>query len=159
MQIAKQRLYLNADKTALVEVGHAKAATLYCTPGDAIPDSAVERFGLVDGKLKKAKSGSDQKENKPSPNKEKKGGSDKEQKPGGGKGGPSKPPELTDIGGIGAATAKKLADQGVGTVEAFASLTDELAAKLTGMPPAFDFAAAIAAAKALLPPAAPTDAQ
>ena len=129
MQIAKQRLYLNADKTALVEVGHAKAATLYCTPGDAIPD------------------------------KEKKGGSDKEQKPGGGKGDPPKPPALTDIGGIGAATAKKLADQGVGTVEAFASLTDELAAKLTGMPPAFDFAAAIAAAKALLPPAAPTDAQ
>ena len=159
MQIAKQRLYLNADKTALVEAGHEEAATLYCTPGDMIPDSAAERFGLVDGKLKKAKSGSDQKENKPSPNKEKKGGSDKEQKSGDAKGGPPKPPELTDIGGIGPATAKKLAEQGVGTVEAFASLTDELTAKLTGMPPAFDFAAAIAAAKALLPPAAPADAR
>lgn len=51
MMKAKQRLYLTASKTALVAQGDRRAATLYCTPGDEIPDSAAERFGLVDGAL------------------------------------------------------------------------------------------------------------
>jgi hypothetical protein len=55
--ICAQRLYLTADKSALVGDGDARAATLYATPGDEIPASAAEEFGLVDGKLpvKKAK--------------------------------------------------------------------------------------------------------
>ena len=52
MQIAQQRLYLNADKTGLVPHGHKDVAFLYAGVGDEIPDSAAKRFGLVDGKLK-----------------------------------------------------------------------------------------------------------
>lgn len=52
--IAKQRLYLTADKSAVVREGDEAAATLYATPGDEIPDSAAEKFGLVDGGLPKS---------------------------------------------------------------------------------------------------------
>ena len=48
---AQQRLYLTADKAKLVPEGDEDAATLYASPGDEIPDSAAERFGLVDGAL------------------------------------------------------------------------------------------------------------
>lgn len=48
---AQHRLYLTADKKRLVPEGHADAATLYASPGDEIPDSAAELFGLVDGAL------------------------------------------------------------------------------------------------------------
>ena len=48
---AKQRLYFNAAKDALVPEGHEDAASLYANTGDEIPDSAAERFGLVDGDL------------------------------------------------------------------------------------------------------------
>lgn len=50
---AKQRLYLTADRQALVTEGDDRAATLYCNVGDEIPDSAAELFGLVDGGLPK----------------------------------------------------------------------------------------------------------
>lgn len=50
-QICAERLYLTADKSALVGEGDARAATLYAVPGDEIPASAAEQFGLVDGKL------------------------------------------------------------------------------------------------------------
>jgi hypothetical protein len=33
-----QRLYLTADRKALVPHGHKKAATLYAIPGDEIPE-------------------------------------------------------------------------------------------------------------------------
>jgi hypothetical protein len=51
MMKAKVRLYLTASKTALVHEGDPQAATLYAAPGDVIPDTAAERFGLVDGTL------------------------------------------------------------------------------------------------------------
>ncbi|MFZ5749095.1 MAG: hypothetical protein ACOY45_15730 [Pseudomonadota bacterium] len=49
---AMERLYLTADRRALVRQGDPAAATLYAVPGDTIPDSAAERFGLVDGTIK-----------------------------------------------------------------------------------------------------------
>lgn len=55
--IAAQKLFLTADKAELVPEGDARARFLYAVPGDEIPASAAEKFGLVDGKLpaKKAK--------------------------------------------------------------------------------------------------------
>jgi hypothetical protein len=53
--IAKARLFLNADKTKLVRENTEEAAFLYASPGDEIPESAAEMFGLVDGDLPKAK--------------------------------------------------------------------------------------------------------
>lgn len=50
-QICAQRLYLTADKSTLVAEGDERAATLYATPGDEIPASAAETFGLIDGAL------------------------------------------------------------------------------------------------------------
>lgn len=52
---AKERLYLTADKSRLVRHGDPKAAFLYASLGDEIPQSAADKFGLVDGKLKPAK--------------------------------------------------------------------------------------------------------
>ncbi|ALJ14261.1 hypothetical protein [Sphingopyxis macrogoltabida] len=49
--IAKERLLLTADKSRLVADGDPEGATLYCTPGTEIPDSAAKLFGLVDGRL------------------------------------------------------------------------------------------------------------
>lgn len=49
--IAAQRLYLTADKSALVGEGDERAAFLYASPGDEIPPEAAEKFGLVDGAL------------------------------------------------------------------------------------------------------------
>jgi hypothetical protein len=49
--IAAERLYLTAERDALVREGDPDGAFLYAAPGDEIPDSAVERFGLVDGRL------------------------------------------------------------------------------------------------------------
>lgn len=51
MMRAKERLYLTADKEALVRAGDDAAAFLYVNIGDEIPDSAAEMFGLVDGAL------------------------------------------------------------------------------------------------------------
>ena len=47
-----QRLYLTADRKRVVGDGDKKAATLYAVPGDEIPQSAADAFGLVDGHLK-----------------------------------------------------------------------------------------------------------
>lgn len=49
--IAKARLYLTASGAALVAAGHPDAAYLYAAPGDEIPESAAEKFGLVDGDI------------------------------------------------------------------------------------------------------------
>lgn len=55
--IAAQRLFLTADKDALVAEGDERAAFLYATEGDEIPAEMAAKFGLVDGALpaKKAK--------------------------------------------------------------------------------------------------------
>ncbi len=55
MMRARERLYLTADKSRVVAYGDPKAAFLYAAEGDEIPDSAVEKFGLVDGGLKPKK--------------------------------------------------------------------------------------------------------
>jgi hypothetical protein len=47
-----QRLYLTADRKKVVGDGDKKAASLYAVPGDEIPQSAHDAFGLVDGHLK-----------------------------------------------------------------------------------------------------------
>lgn len=99
--LCTQRLYLTADRKTLVAVGNKKGDTLYAVPGDTIPDSAAERFGLVDGHLKgfdpaaasrpvetKPKAdtsvafGEGAKETAPADDKEAGAGSDKEQKAG-----------------------------------------------------------------------------
>lgn len=49
--ICAQRLFLTADKAELVGESDARAAFLFASPGDEIPASAAERFGLVDGAL------------------------------------------------------------------------------------------------------------
>jgi hypothetical protein len=49
--IARQRLFLNADKTKLVGEGDTEGAFLYVAPGDEIPEDAHDLFGLEDGAL------------------------------------------------------------------------------------------------------------
>lgn len=51
--LAQMRLFLTADVAAAILVAESdpRAASLYAAVGDEIPDSAAERFGLVDGKL------------------------------------------------------------------------------------------------------------
>lgn len=49
---AQERIYLTADKTMAVAAGDKRAAFLYATPGDEIPQSAADVLGIVDGKVK-----------------------------------------------------------------------------------------------------------
>lgn len=147
MMFAKVRLYLTAAKDALVSEGDPKGAFLYCAPGDEIPDSAAEKFGLVDGDLPDAGG----KERKPRENKERKGGGDK-----GGQGGGAKtddPKQLTSIKGIGEATAAKLVAAGVVDVAALAAVDPATPPAIEGLPPAFDWAAVVALAKEAQPAA------
>lgn len=159
MQIATQRLYLTADNKRLVAEGNGKAATLYATPGDQIPDSAADRFGLVNGALPGAKGAGDgggAKERKPGEDKERKPGEDKGGQGGGQK--DAKAPALTDIRGIGAATAKKLVAAGVADVAALAALDPAAPPAIEGLPPVFDWAAIVELAKTANAPAEPVQA-
>jgi hypothetical protein len=58
---AKEHLYFTAERDRLVGEGDPAAAFLYAAQGDEIPDSAAERFGLDDGRLKRRKGGEDKK--------------------------------------------------------------------------------------------------
>ena len=49
--IAAQRLWLTADKEAVVADGDERAASLYAAEGDEIPAEMAEKFGLIDGAL------------------------------------------------------------------------------------------------------------
>lgn len=51
LMVAAMRLCLTADKDELVAEDDPRAAFLYAAVGDQIPQSAVDKFGLVDGKL------------------------------------------------------------------------------------------------------------
>jgi predicted flap endonuclease-1-like 5' DNA nuclease len=106
MQTAQERLYLTADKSRLVRDGDKAAAFLYAAPGDEIPDSAVQRFGLVGGRLPDGKG-------KPATE-------DKERKPGSTKG-----DDLTQIKGVGKATAAALAAAGITSFAALAAVDPE----------------------------------
>ncbi|MDZ4307555.1 helix-hairpin-helix domain-containing protein [Allopontixanthobacter sp.] len=147
--ICAERLYLTKDRMKLVGHGDKAAAFLYATPGDEIPESAVERFKLKDGGVSGPKAG--QKEKAPPPNKEKKGGEDK----GGGKpadkdkSAPQKPAALTDISGIGPATAKALVAAGIADVAALSQIDPASPPAIDKLPPAFDWAAIVGAAGVL----------
>lgn len=85
---AKERLFFTADRKRVVAEGDQKAAFLYAAPGDEIPESAAEKFGLVDGRLKgrkpaadKSKAPDNDKSGKPDGDKSKKPGADKSGKP------------------------------------------------------------------------------
>lgn len=145
--LAKARLYLTADRQALVMEGDADAAYLYVAPGDEIPDSAAARFGLIDGDLP------DQggKERRDGEDKERRGGQDKERRDGQDKRGDA----LTStIRGIGPATAKLLAGAGIANVAALAAIDPAAPPTVAGgLPPAFDWAEVVAVAKAAIEPA------
>ena len=51
LMTAAMRMCLTADRERLVPAGSEEAAFLYASVGDDIPESAVERFGLVHGCL------------------------------------------------------------------------------------------------------------
>lgn len=46
---AKKRLYLNADRTKLVEEGSPDAAFLLAAEGAEVPDAEAKRYGLTGG--------------------------------------------------------------------------------------------------------------
>ncbi|WP_339745589.1 hypothetical protein [uncultured Maricaulis sp.] len=118
---ATQRLFLTATKLALVAEGDPLAAFLYAAPGDDIPDSAVDRFGLVDGGLPK-KGG---KSAPPSPNKEKRPDEDKSAGSDGDKSGGTTTDDLTVLKGVGAATATALAAAGLDSIGKLALIDPE----------------------------------
>lgn len=119
----KQRLYLvSATASAaafLVAEGDKRGETLYASPGDEIPASAVAMFGLEDGRLPDATADHV----------------------------PDRAPLLTDIPGIGAATAKHLIAGGVVDVAALAALDPIAPPPIEGINAGFAWPDAIAAAK------------
>lgn len=74
-----ERLYLTKGRDRVVGEGDKRAAFLYATPGDEIPASAAEKFGLKDGGLPetKAKPAAADKEKAPPANKGGKAPADK----------------------------------------------------------------------------------
>lgn len=48
---AEERIWLTADRKAVVSEGHPKAAFLWAAEGDEIPEADAERFGLRDGRI------------------------------------------------------------------------------------------------------------
>lgn len=139
---AKQRLYLTADRSKLVAEGDKRAAFLYCTLGDEIPQSAADKFGLVDGALQGS-----EKAKPAGGNKEKKPGGGKDKKPGGDKG--DKPDDVTRIKGIGAASAKALAAVGIDGFAALAAVDPSKPPEVEGLGPNVAWEAWVAEAKAL----------
>ena len=49
--IAKERLYLTADRTAIVKEGDARAAFLLIAPGQDIPECVLGQYGLSSKEL------------------------------------------------------------------------------------------------------------
>ena len=143
-----QRLYLNADKSKLVAAGNRAAATLYASPGDEIPQSAAEKFGLVDGHLKGFDLAAGAKEDRGGQDKERKGGQDK-----GGGGAPPPPPpagdELAKLKGVGDKTGAALAKAGFATFAAIAAIDPASPPPVEGLPAVFKWADVVASAKEL----------
>ncbi|MBZ0164572.1 MAG: hypothetical protein K8H74_17900 [Notoacmeibacter sp.] len=115
---AQERLWLTADRKRLVPDGHSDAAFLYAAPGDEIPASAAEMFGLVDGNAPSKHAG---RASRDEDGKSRKDGEDKRRKDGEDKSfeTPASPApqdegdDLTAIKGIGPATAARLAEAGI----------------------------------------------
>jgi len=57
--IAAEKLWLTADRSALVNDGDERAAFLFCTPGKKISDEDAARLGVVDGRLSTREVGDD----------------------------------------------------------------------------------------------------
>jgi predicted flap endonuclease-1-like 5' DNA nuclease len=143
-----QRLYRTKDRKALVPAGHKNAATLYAVPGDEIPQSAADRFKLIDGALKGAK--------------EDKSGLDKEKKGGAGKGGGAgdsqgdgraapRQDNLADLRGVGEKTATALAAAGYTSFASIAAIDPASPPKVDGLPAVFKWAEVVADARAKAP--------
>jgi len=163
-QICAERLFLTEDKSELRREGEDGARFLYASVGDEIPASACERFGIEGGKLKgegKAKKVPANKErpapaNKSAPVPEGKVPQDRNHAGDPGSTNPAidagKDPEaaitdITDIAGIGPATAKALADAGIADVATLAAIDPANAPAIEGLASGFDWAEAVAAAK------------
>lgn len=103
--VATQALFHStAAPDTLVPEGHDEAGKIYAKPGDLIPQSAHDGFGLVDGALPAAPpvGGDGGKDGNGGSDKEQKPGFDKEQKPDGDKdpkSGADKAPEGMDQAG------------------------------------------------------------
>lgn len=139
MPICKQRLFLSVCGTLLVTEDNPDAASLYAIPGDEIPESAVEKFGLVDGALpgfKPEVEEGGQKEKAPSQDKEKKGDADKDRKPAddkSGAGASAGSDDLTKVKFVGAASAAALAKAGLTTYAALAAIDPANPPSVEGM--------------------------
>lgn len=118
---AAERLWLTPDRSKLVPEGHREAGTLYAAVGDTIPDSAVAKFGLEDGRLPRSKEAKTANTNASS-QEATTGGSGNPAAPPSGAGESAESDDLTRISGIGPATAKKLNEVGIFT---FAALLKE----------------------------------
>ena len=144
---AKERLFLTADGTRLVAEGDPAGAVLYAAPGDEIPDSAVEKFGLVDGTIADAApgGGDDGKRRHGGEDKSRKGGADKGatgSKEGGGDGAD----DLTRVKGIGAASAQALAAAGIDSFETLAAVNPVDPPQVAGLGARVDWDAWVKAA-------------
>lgn len=124
---AQERIYLTADKTAVVGFGDKRAAFLYAAIGDEIPDSAAKMFGIVDGKLKGK-------------------GSAKADEPATGD-------DLSKIKGIGAASAKALVAAGIDSFAALAAIDPASPPAFEGLSSRVDWAAWVDGAKERSKPA------
>lgn len=163
---AKERLYLTTDRKELVREGDPAAATLYAGPGDEIPESAVQLFGLVDGTLGKGGKGSGDKGG----TKEQKPGQDKEQKPGedkgaggGTKGATATPPvatetpagdDLTKVRGIGPSSANGFIAAGFTTFAQLAAIDPANPPSIAGLGVRTNWETLTASAAELVAPAA-----
>ncbi|MBA5777470.1 hypothetical protein H2509_13510 [Stappia sp. F7233] len=135
---AKERLYLTKDKSKLVGEGDLRAAFLYAAPGDEIPASAVERFGLVDGSL--AKGG--KKQSAPAEDKERRGQEDKGEKG----------EDLSVIKGIGAAAQAALKAAGIDSFSALAAVDPASPPVVKGLSPRADWQSWVTQARELMKP-------
>jgi predicted flap endonuclease-1-like 5' DNA nuclease len=154
MMEAKERLLLTADKARLVRDGDPEGVLLYCTPGTFIPDSAVERFGLIDGRLPDGAADAGTKEAPPRPDKEQTPGQDKEKKPDGDKGagggtkGAAAPgtDELTLVKGVGPKVAAALAKAGITTFAQLAAINPASPPEIEGLGVRTNWSAIVASA-------------
>ena len=136
---AKERLYLTADRKALVPEGDKRAASLYAAVGHEIPDSAAALFGLVDGKLGAA-SPTGEKDGGNGADKEKAPGQDKEKTPGQDKQAGTKDTDraaagddLTQVKFIGTTSAKALIAAGINSYAHLAAIDPANPPKVKGM--------------------------
>lgn len=156
---AKERLYLTGDGKRLVREGDRAAATLYAAAGDEIPDSAVQRFGLVNGTLGTKGSGTKDGGKQPGGDKERQPGGDKEKTPdgdksagaatGAGAGGDATPPgpdNLTLIKFVGTRSAEALTAAGITSFAQVAAIDPAKPPVVEGMGARVNWGAIVASA-------------